>query len=408
MATKLHKKKFNAYTITTGLLSYIILISSILIFFLSPHKASSNTTSNETYAKNIVATCTKSKYHPTCYDNEIPKLMDRISLDDAFAITHIIQQLDPTYAYCHSLGHKVASMEVAKDRTHWQDVYRSCPLNTCANGCQHGVLQEVFRAEYLSDKQIEAAKPALKNLCEVSNDGGAPTEYEKLNCYHGLGHMTIFMTEANVNKSLDLCDDLSVKPNGDDNRIVCYDGLFMQIFQPQEIEDISLVKKVKPQKKDLLKFCEQFSTDLRKEICWHQGWIYFKDELSTPKGILAFCGIDKPFIDKARCYDIAFHGVAQVHNFDTNFAVQLCNSMPVDLQGKCYSAHISAMFNAEKTLIAPAVHLCAFATSPEVQNECYDGVTLQAGINFHKNSPEFAEACSLLPGNKKTQCLTQT
>ena len=70
------------------------------------------------YAETVWQRCGSAQFTPSCYDEEIPRLMDepaRLSMEEAFAVTRIIQEKDPKYAYCHVLGHKPVTVhELAK------------------------------------------------------------------------------------------------------------------------------------------------------------------------------------------------------------------------------------------------------------------------------------------------------
>jgi hypothetical protein len=199
-----------------------------------------------TFTSTILKTCASSDPNMShaCYDREIPKLMDsptNISMEDAFEVTkHIVEQ-DPTYAHCHVLGHKLSGKEMKKDPSKWKDVITRCPTEMCNNGCLHGSLMERFNTEYLSDAQIEQLKPDLEDVCEP-RDSWHPREVERSMCYHALGHLNMYITRADINKSLELCKLIGTKPDGRNYVETCTHGVFMILYQPIEAEDIALVK----------------------------------------------------------------------------------------------------------------------------------------------------------------------
>jgi hypothetical protein len=192
-------------------------------------------------AKQMVDRCKTSKFTQTCYDKEIPKLMDNptnLSMENAFAVTRIVQDIDKSFPYCHVLGHELSAKEVNKDPSKWKDVVSRCPSGTCSNGCIHGGFQEKFRAESLTDAQVQQVLPDLKTICE-DRDNWHPTGLEQASCYHALGHLTMYLTRADTTKSSSLCNTIAQKSDGRDFRHLCYDGVFMQIYQPLEPEDFS-------------------------------------------------------------------------------------------------------------------------------------------------------------------------
>ncbi|MBX9765211.1 hypothetical protein K2X83_01060, partial [Patescibacteria group bacterium] len=116
------------------------------VFMPSPEK------NLERLAEKVIATCSKESYPPTCYDEEIPRLMDTgLSMEEAFQVTTVIQNKVSDYFYCHVLGHNLSAKETAKDPSKWTEVVARCPVGMCSNGCLHGAAQERFRAESLSE-----------------------------------------------------------------------------------------------------------------------------------------------------------------------------------------------------------------------------------------------------------------
>ncbi len=67
------------------------------------------------FAGQVAEKCSREKYKQGCYETEVPKLMDAISMEQAFEVVRLIQEKDPSYGYCHVLGHKLSARETAKD-----------------------------------------------------------------------------------------------------------------------------------------------------------------------------------------------------------------------------------------------------------------------------------------------------
>ncbi len=211
------------------------------------------------YAKQVISKCQNEKYKPGCYDREIPKLMDYISMEDAFKVTQTVQGEDKSYPFCHVLGHKLAAREIDKDPSKWKEVVTRCPSGVCSNGCIHGGFQERFRAENFTDAQIQTLLPDLINLCEDSPNWH-PTGLEQGSCYHALGHLTMYLTSADINKATSLCKEIGVKKDGRDFSQLCFDGSFMQIYQPLEPEDFALIKGKEIKKASVIKSVIFFQT----------------------------------------------------------------------------------------------------------------------------------------------------
>ena len=86
------------------ILSAIVLLELYFLIFLRQKVLIGNIASEtdlQKYARQVQDKCKGSNYKASCYDREIPKLMDYISMEDAFNVTKIIQKTDVQYKYCH-------------------------------------------------------------------------------------------------------------------------------------------------------------------------------------------------------------------------------------------------------------------------------------------------------------------
>lgn len=360
-------------------------------------------------AKEIISKCQSSDYHPGCYDQEIPKLMDQgISMEDAFQVTRVVQDEDPSYSYCHVLGHNLAAKEVQKDPIKWKDVVARCPSGMCSNGCIHGGFQEKFRAESLPPDQVDKLKPDLKTICE-DRANWHPTGLEQASCYHALGHLTMYVTNADTNKSVSLCDEISLKADGRDFRQLCYDGVFMQIYQPLEPEDFALVKGKQPNPDQVVNFCGKYS-NLPQASCLSESWpLYRKDLMQKPNSLVEFCSKETT-LNQQRCYNGLFYVLTAEFNFDSNRVKNYCLALPsrsvdgsIDIQGQCFANAASRMIETDYRNIDKSVELCKQSQSS--QSECFQELVYYSTYNFHQGSPEFSHLCQSLPQPWQNQCL---
>lgn len=358
-------------------------------------------------ANQIIEKCASSSYRPTCYDEQVPKLMDKpynISLEEAFKITRIIQAQDSSFQYCHVLGHRLSSKEVAKNPQSWMNIIPRCPANgMCANGCLHGALQERFRSESLSDEQIETVIPDLQIACEARSNWN-PTGLDQAICYHGLGHLTMYMTNADFEKSLEICDRIAKKDDGRDLTGVCYEGLFMQLFQPLEPEDFALAQGKEPKKDQLSTFCGQFGTKRQQQACWEEGWPLYREAIKTAEGIVNFCSRSPNPLQKDHCYDMIFHTVGQGSNFDADKITKLCNQIPLKRRGLCFASGALSMIQADKKFVDQATKFCLSAKPDKATDECYSRLADFATYNFHKGTEDLNRFCSGLPENLRPRC----
>lgn len=352
----------------------------------------------------VLAACDTQEYHPACYDREIPKLMDRFSMEETFAITKEIQLKDPTYTYCHVLGHALSSQETKKDPSKWQDVITRCPSGVCSNGCVHGAFQERFRTDVLSQEQIAEIKPQLLTVCKPRGSWN-PTGMEQATCYHAMGHLLMYITGAEINQSLALCDELA-KPkeeNGYDFHPICYDGVFMQMFQPLEPEDIALVQGKQPTRATIRAFCDRFSGQA-KVSCVTESWPLFIAELENPEFLTSFCGQLAPDM-RHRCFTGMFYILVVQNRFDLTRMRNYCEQLPENIAALCYASTASRLVETDWNNITKAANWCTETGSESGKKACFEELVYYASYNFHRKSPEFFALCNALPDPWKQSCL---
>lgn len=384
------------------ILAVMVVVEVLILQSIKDESSPVITKSLETYAKEIFQKCQTSSYKPTCYEEEVPKLLDKISLEDTFKVTGLIQNEDQQYVYCHVLGHKLSTEETKKDPAKWKEVISRCPAGVCSNGCIHGAFQERFRTESLPDAKIEDLKSELGGVCE-QRVGFSPTSLGKATCYHALGHLTMYITEANIKKSLVLCDDLAKKKNGSDFSPLCFDGVFMQIYQPLEPEDFDLISGKAPNKDNVEKFCSIYESESLAS-CWSEAWPLFWQEIKKdPNELVNFCyHLNKDL--QEGCLRDLFYVLSAQFNFDQDKIKDYCLKLPKQHQGQCFASTASRMIETDYRNIERSISFCKQAVDEASQNECFEELLLYADYNFHKGSLEQKALCASLPPSFKSRC----
>lgn len=394
-----------------NLACFILILLGIIIlgefYILQKPKQSIKISPLSVLAGEIIEKCKPTSYHPACYDEEVPKFISIISMEEAFEVTGMIQDQDPSFAYCHVLGHKLSSLETAKDPSKWIDIIPRCPANgMCSNGCLHGALQERFRSESLSDQQIEDVTPDLKITCEARN-GWKPTPLDQAICYHGLGHLIMYITDANFEKSLMICDLIGKKGDGRNFSGVCYEGVFMQLFQPLEPEDFALAEGKSPERKKLKDFCTQFNTKQQQQACWEEAWPLYREEVKTAQGIVNFCNNSPNPAQIDHCFEMLFTGAAQNVNFDSKTITKLCSQIPLQRRGQCFASGARGMTQADKKFTDKAIQLCHQAQPSSIDEECFKILVDFSAYDFKSGSEDFLRLCNGLPDPWKDKCLNR-
>ena len=353
-------------------------------------------------AQKVVSRCKMAQNKDVCYETEIPKLTRFLSMEDAFLVTEQIQQTDISFPYCHVLGHKLASIETKKDPTKWKDVVARCPRGTCSNGCVHGAFQEKYKNESLSGSEINDSIKEFETICEESSTNKL-TGLEQGSCYHALGHLLMYITTADINKSLSICNQISVKNDGRDFTSVCYAGAFMQIFQPLDTDDISLVSRYKLNKDNAWDFCGGFK-DLQQTKCREESWPLYLSEISTADGLIKFCGV-LDSSGKSSCLKNVLYLIPIQFRFNINAIKTYCLGFSGENQGLCFAMTASRILEIDKNNAKKAIDFCS-SLDAKNSSACFNQILKDAVFDYGVKSTEYANFCNLVPDEWKDKCLT--
>lgn len=362
----------------------------------------------EDHADRIVAQCRDAPYRPACYDEEIPKLMDSLSMEEAFRVAQIVIEKDQSYLHCHVLGHKLAGREVDKNPTAWKDVITRCPTTVCNNGCIHGPLLKRFNKEVLTEPEIAALLPDLKDVCEPRGSWH-PREVERSMCYHALGHLHMFVTGANIRRSVELCNAVGTKPDGRDYFQTCVEGVFMQVYQPLEPEDYALVKNIAPARNQVHSFCAPYRGEAF-HACHREAWPLFNQEIKQPDGLMKFCSYSDDAVGRDKCFAAVMNTVTVAKVTDNNNRLDtlkaFCNALLGEFLDKCYANAARRLIQIDPRLYQKkALEVCALAEITDGSGLCYDYLTSFAKESFEVGSPDHRNYCAGLPEPWRTSCL---
>ncbi|HET7098656.1 MAG TPA: hypothetical protein VFI61_00240 [Patescibacteria group bacterium] len=391
----------NKIAIVKKCLRYVIaltLVCVLLYSFLFGGSAPINS-----YAGIILKKCSSAEYKPACYETEIPKLMNKISMEAVFEVIRLIQLKDPSYAQCHTLAHKLSSQEAKLHKTEWKDILIRCPLAMCNYGCLHGSLIEHFRGETLNDEQIAEALPDLKNVCERRSDW-SPSLVDQNMCYHALGHLAMYITDADIKKSLTLCSTISKKQDGRDYSEICSEGIFMTLLYP---EDLVLPDDVKYQTNNVIKFCSRF-TGYAYQICRRESSSLIEDELQDPLKLVNFCSFAKNVDDVDKCYGTVINRMADDFMPKEDWLERMdryCGDIPIH-KDLCVSSFAMRMIQIDKYNEYNAIQLCTLSKKygSAVSDECFNKLALNGSLIFTINSTDYSKYCDILPDEWKNKC----
>lgn len=360
----------------------------------------------EEYARQVYEYCSKEGYRPSCYDKEIPKLMDVLTMEEAFAVTKLVQDRDPQYVYCHVLGHQLSFQESQKNKTHWKDILSRCPLAMCNYGCLHGSLVERFRGEVLTDEQIATILPDLQDVCEP-RPGFAPNELQISMCYHALGHLALYVTGGKPERALPVCEKIALKPDGRDYLNTCAQGIFMTVFQGVDPEDIALVKDIKPEPERIPAFCAQYGQHWW--ACRRESYPSFREEVRTPQGLVRFCSYATSEEILKDCY-MSVLNLFTVEAFEYTDGIDrvaaYCQGIPLTMRGFCYAGVGMRLVQIDPLRqVHTAVAVCTLGKAAGIADECYEAVAYYGRVSFGENSAEQRQYCQEVPSEWQETCL---
>lgn len=392
LETYISKKNIIKLLLAISMLEFIALASQTTPFVFWTGRESL-----EKYVTGVMAKCVSARDRGSCYDREIPKITGTLSLEDTFAVLREIQERDGSYWYCHVVSHNIAGEEVKKDPEKWKDVLTRCPVGMCSNGCTHGVFMERFQREFLEPAQLPLFEKELQGICEKRKNWN-PTNLDRYACYHALGHLLMYVTSADTAKSVAMCNNLA-----SEFLHSCYDGVFMQIFQPLEEEDKALVYNIKPSRDKLFTFCKSFG-EASQASCWSEGWPLFFERINDPQKTTSFCRQLASEVQRVMCYSGMFSRMVSQFNLDLPSVANFCLKVPANLQGQCFGISASRIIDIDRRLVGKASELCVAAPSQQLSQACFHSILSAINFMFKRNTAEFQVACSILPPPWNKQC----
>ncbi len=370
-------------------------------FFFRTHIVSPSTSG---IARAITQACAKTGAdHSACYESEVPNLYPKLGVAQIFDIVRAIRVDDPSYQFCHVLGHKIGERVVSEDPNNWVD---AIPLNPsdglCSNGFIHGVIGGRFSAEVLDDATIQKFLPDFIRAC-APHDAWHPSDLDRAICYHGMGHLFDFITNADIPKALGLC--ANVAP--DNYSRVCIQGVFMQIYQPLEPDDYQLIAqmKVKPTKSTVRSFCATFKVPIYVGSCLEESWPMFQRSIFDGTGVRTFCSGQPDATETNMCYVSMSSIIGRMSLADPSAAALACGRFPADQQQTCYNFSAQAVLEEDLNDAKKALDLCRRA-SGAIADSCIQTLVDHANFTFGSKTEAYNQFCRAVPSQYKSQCVS--
>jgi len=259
----------------------------------------------------------------------------------------------------------------------------------------------------LTDKQIEEVKGDLTYVCEPRDEWN-PSNNEVSMCYHGLGHLNLYITGANVKKAVELCEYAGIKADGRNYLQTCTEGVFMQIFQQLDPEDVALVAGITPEKEDVEKFCSQFEGN-SFHACRRESWPKFRmDIIDDPKSLTEFCSYSTVFLDQKRCYAAMMNMITVTFVVDQGSVDKLaeyCFGLKPNWRSDCFSNAAKRMVQIDPSAEGKSIEICNRASESGLGQECFRQITNYSVWALNSDTKQFEEYCKQLPEEWSKACL---
>lgn len=358
-------------------------------------------------AEHVFSACQSARYRPTCYEEKIPTYMEKeLSMEEAFEVARLLQRRDPQFVYCHVLGHKLAAVETAKDPAKWKDVAARSPVGLCSYGGIHGAFQERFRSEWLEPAQYGTFIDEVFDVCNP-REGWNPTGVEQASCMHAMGHLTMFVSNGSVADALSLCADITGKARSPQHLPLCFDGVFMQVFQPLEPEDIALVESFRPKSEaEAKRFCSAY-TGQQRSSCTSERWPYSSERIERDAHALAeYCAEAAGAGDENFCFVKMVNLMTARKQFSPENMTAYCAPLSGWRRESCVTNATSRMLENDLSRASDALSMCSTAQNQDVADACYEHLSRMIPYSIPNDTEQFRALCTSLPSPYDAQCLT--
>lgn len=289
-------------SILTSLIGLIIVIFVLgLVYFFS-----SNSLKPKDTALQIFNDCAGSAVKSQCYITKFGELSKNNPVPITLETLEDLKKLDSSVSYCHSIAHKIANAEVAKEPKNWMEVFEKVDLNACSRGFFHGILEGYtgFNPEF------RLSSSSINNLCnELSENPKIVITGNTISrvCPHAAGHMLLVQENGNLDSSVGICKGTDSKFQFD-----CYIGIFMEYTVRDNLSEHGIAKKVfwdKANIAELKNICLENQENKAESACWEGimpalANVYY----SEPSSLKTFCE-SLPKGDKQNCL---FKGTGEI------------------------------------------------------------------------------------------------
>ena len=296
--------------------------------------------------------------------------------------------------FCHGLTHRLGEKMYQRDSDDSQ-LFRYGIHGFCAYGYTHGMVIPALQQGVPPEKFVKETCDALKPEGE---------RFQRITCFHGIGHGLIILRRYNIAEALLDCDRL-VKYNYEKND--CFGGAFMESAFPFHANLLhnSETHFSPPPPYDRLTYCSKLA-ERYKESCY---------SFSVPPTLVNLTG---PFLEElTKCATLitsgekiyCYKGISRYVGFSVDFApkraLDICLAGPTEAQELCITTALRTRIRRTTDLEGDGI-FCGLAPK-EYQAACFSKLG-ESVVYLHSGEKEsWPKLCKDVAGNFANFCLRE-
>ena len=255
------------------------------------------------------------------------ELIVMVNKDDprvAMEYLRIKSQTNPSLMRsCHSLVHEIGRSAYLR----YGDFAKAMSFRNeeCNSGYLHGVIEETLAKSPQPLKEIKA-------ICSSYNG----ETYLAWECYHGIGHGLMLVTDNDLPRSIDYCGELKTHFMQEN----CANGVYMENFNTDQ--KIHISHYLDPQHPFVP--CETQPNELQG-LCYTYAPIYFLSLYPNQyEKALSWC-LNAPDGNKDACISGVGSQLMKEQLYNANIVEKECNKAQFGTQGACIAGAATLMAN---------------------------------------------------------------
>lgn len=319
-------------------------------FFLTPER----TQDAIPYVRTKMEHCYTQDRSAQCYKSTAIDFLNHFSLKEILLVFEENETRQEFFNNCHGVAHYLGQESYRRTKS-IRKVFANSS-RACLGGTYHGAVEGYFMEKKIDFNDDASISREVGILCGSQKDYKRIQEFTE--CYHGLGHATMFITDNELPRALMLCDGILV--HGE--RVLCYTGVFMA--NADSLNNVD-----------------------------HPSEFLKEDDPLYP------CPILKEQYQRM-CYT---YGTLSRFQYDLSTSIEICERIPRKYQNECFETlgHDRTMVSADENELKDQ---CAQIKDTTSRDYCIRGVAYNLVVRFGTQSFLPFSFCSLIASESTHSC----